>query len=133
MAGHEKHFVAWPFYFNETTGVGTENPAHQQALLPIYSVLRSPLRDSTSYLWPLGVTITEDRGLNYREVDAPWRSSSSLGVREDHHAYWPLFSHAASTNQQSDFYLWPIYKHNRFQSAPLDRTARVSCSSSILT
>ncbi len=122
VAGHEKHFVAWPFYFNETTGVGTENPAHQQALLPIYSVLRSPLRDSTSYLWPLGVTITEDRGLNYHEVDAPWplivfaRGEGKTTTR-----LWPLFSHAASTNQQSDFFLWPIYKYNRFQSAPLDR------------
>lgn len=122
VAGHEKHFVAWPFFFDQTQGLGTENPEHQQALLPLYSFLRSPQRDSTSYLWPLGVTITDDRGRGYHEVDAPWPFIVfARGEGKTTSRVWPLFSRASTTNQQSDFYLWPIYKYNRFQAAPLDR------------
>ncbi len=122
VGGHDKRFVAWPFFFDQTTGLGTENPAHQQACVPLYSFLRSPLRDSTSYLWPLGVTITDDRARGYREVDAPWPFIVfARGEGKTTSRVWPLFSRAASINQQSDFYLWPLYKYNRFQSAPLDR------------
>jgi hypothetical protein len=122
VGGHDKHFVVWPFFLDQTLGLGTENPEHQQALLPFYSFTRSPQRDSTSYLWPLGVTVTDDRARQYHEVDAPWplvvfaRGEGKTTTR-----VWPFFSHAASTNLQSDFWLWPIYKYNRLQAEPLDR------------
>ena len=47
--GHDKFFLAWPFFFNQHTGVGTTNQAHHHALLPAYSHLRSPHRDSSTY------------------------------------------------------------------------------------
>lgn len=120
--GHDKRFVGWPFFFDQTTGIGTDNSEHQQAFLPFYSLTRSPLRDSTSYGWPLGVTITDDRGRGYHEVDAPWPLVVfAHGEGKTTRRVWPFFSRAATTNAQSDFYLWPIYKYNRFQSAPLDR------------
>jgi hypothetical protein len=122
VPGHEKKFIAWPFYFNQTMGIGSQNPEHVQTWLPFYTVTRSPLRDSTSYGWPIGVTVTEDRGRGYREVDAPWPLVVfAQGEGKTTRRVWPFFSHAANTNLQSDFFLWPIYKYNRFQSAPLDR------------
>lgn len=122
IAGHDKRFIAWPFFLEETTGIGTENPVRQQAVLPFYSFTRSPLRDSTSYLWPLGVTLTDDRARGYYEVDAPWPFVVFAdGPGKTTRRVWPFFSQASATNQQSDFYLWPVYKYNRFQSAPLDR------------
>ncbi len=122
VAGHEKRFAGWPFYSRQTMGIGTENPEHTQAFLPFYSATRSPLRDSTAYLWPLGLTITDDRGRRYHEVDAPWPLIVfAHGEGKTTRRVWPLFSHAVATNQESAFYLWPIYKYNRIQSPPLDR------------
>ena len=122
IGGHEKFFALWPFFFNQTRGIGTENLEHEQALLPFYSRLRSPLRDSTSYLWPLGVTHTVDREKNYTEWGTPWpfvvftRGEGKTTTR-----FWPLFSQARTPTLESDFYLWPIYKFNAVDSPPLDR------------
>jgi hypothetical protein len=122
LGGHDKFFLLWPIFFNQTTGVGTENPERQQALLPLYSFLRSPQRDSTTCPWPLGLTITDDRARKYREVGAPWplvvfaRGEGKYGNR-----IWPLFGHVRNPILQSDFYLWPLYKYNRAHAAPLDR------------
>ncbi|HPY29758.1 MAG TPA: hypothetical protein PLT00_02360 [Verrucomicrobiota bacterium] len=122
LPGHEKRFVLWPLYLEQWLRLGTEQPEHHQALLPFYSYTRSPQRDSTTYLWPLGLTLTEDRERHYREVGAPWpfivfaRRPGKTTSR-----VWPLFGHAANAHLQSDFYLWPVYKYNRLQSAPLDR------------
>jgi len=46
VGGHEKFFVLWPFFFDQQTGLGTKNLTHEQALIPFYSFLRSPARDS---------------------------------------------------------------------------------------
>ena len=121
IGGHEKSFVLWPFFFNQRTGLGTDNPQQQQALLPFYSVTRSPSRDSSTYLWPF-FTHTNDREKQYQEWGAPWplivvaRGEGKTTTR-----FWPLFSRAHNTNLQSDFYLWPLYKYNRLHSELLDR------------
>lgn len=122
VPGHDKKFVLWPIFLDQNQGIGTENPEHQRAFLPFFGFTRSPQRDSTSYLWPLGPTITDDRARGYHEVDAPWPLIVfAHGEGKTTTRVWPFYSHAASTNLQSDFFLWPIYKFNRFQSPPLDR------------
>ncbi len=122
IPGHDKRFVLWPFFFDETREIGTDNPEHQQALLPFYNELRSPRRDSTSYLWPLGVTVTDDRGQKYHEVDAPWPFVVfARGEGKYTSRVWPFFSRASNTNLESNFYLWPIYKYGRIHADPLDR------------
>lgn len=122
IPGHEKDFVLWPLFFDLTREIGTENVERQQFLLPFYNYSRSPRRDSTSYGWPLGVTITDDRERGYHEVGAPWpfvvfASGEGKTVRR----VWPLFSHGSNTNLESTIYLWPLYKRNRIQSGALDR------------
>jgi hypothetical protein len=122
VGGHDKFFVLWPIFSDEQAGLGTENPTHQQATLPLYSFLRSPMRDSTTFFWPLGVTHTVDRVKKFDEWGAPWplivftRGSGKTANR-----VWPFFSHAHNASFTSEWYLWPIYKYNRLHSDPLDR------------
>jgi len=122
IAGHRKFSLLWPIFFDQRTGLGTENPAHQQTALPLYNFLRSPNRDSTSYLWPLGVTHTIDRQKQFTEWGAPWPLIVfARGEGKTTSRVWPFFSQAHNTNYTSDWYLWPIYKYNRLKSDPLDR------------
>ena len=122
VAGHDKWFVLWPFYFNQTTGLGTTNTAHQQGLLPLYNRLRSPSRDSTSFPWPLGITHTIDREKRYTEWGTPWPLVVfDRGEGKTTSRIWPLFSQSHNATLESDWYLWPVYKYNRINSPPLDR------------
>jgi hypothetical protein len=121
VGGHKKLFVLWPFFFNHKTAIGTTNPQTQRVLLPLYSLLRSPNRDSSTYLWPF-FTFTEDREKKYRELGAPWPLIDfARGEGKTANRVWPLFSHARNPILQSDFFLWPLYKYNRAHAAPLDR------------
>ena len=121
VPGHLKFFLLWPFFFNERLDMGTTNEVRQHVLLPFYSLLRSPLRDSSTYMWPL-FTYTEDREHEYREWGAPWPLIGfARGKGKTMNRVWPLFSDAHNDSMKSTFYLWPIYKYNRVQAAPLDR------------
>ncbi|MCX8091513.1 MAG: hypothetical protein N3I86_11410 [Verrucomicrobiae bacterium] len=121
VGGHDKAFVLWPVFLDQTTGLGTTNVARLRAVLPLYSSLRSTNRDSTTVLWPL-LTWTEDRERGYREWDAPWPLIVfARGAGKTTSRVWPFFSHAESTNLVSEFYFWPLYKYNRFQTPAMQR------------
>jgi hypothetical protein len=123
IPGYDYKFLLWPIYFNEHRYTGSDNPEHQVAVLPFYSRLRSPQRDSTSYLSPLGLTITDDRVRKYHEVDAPWPFIVfARGEGKTTSRVWPLFSQSHNATTESDFYLWPLVKYNRIHSDPLDRS-----------
>ena len=122
VGGHRKFFTLWPFYFNNDLGLGTDNPQTQRVLLPFYSIQRSPLRDSATYLFPLELTLTDDREKKYHEVGAPWPFVVfARGEGKTVNRFWPLFGEARSPTLESDFYLWPLYKDNRVTSEPLER------------
>ncbi|HYT60774.1 MAG TPA: hypothetical protein VEL06_11425 [Haliangiales bacterium] len=122
IGGHKKLFALWPIFFNQRLGLGTEKPEHHQAVLPLYSYLRSPQRDSTTLLWPFGLTVTDDRGKKYREVGVPWPLVVfARGEGKTANRIWPVFSHAKTPFLESDFFLWPLYKYNRVHAPPLDR------------
>ena len=121
IGGYDKHFVLWPVHFYQNTGIGTDNPAKFRANLPLYAMLRSPKRDSTSVLWPLFVWV-DDREKKYREWDSPWplivfaRGEGKTTTR-----IWPLFGRAHNDVLESDFYIWPLYKFNRLHTGSLDQ------------
>lgn len=122
IGGHDRTFTLWPIFFNHYNGIGTDNPMHHHALLPFYTAQRSPLRDSTTYLWPLGLTITEDREKKFREIGAPWPLIVFAdGEGKTTRRVWPLFSRAHTEILESTWYLWPVYKYNRATIEPLDR------------
>ena len=125
VGGHDKTFLFWPFYFNNHLGVGTTNPQSQHVLLPFFSRQRSPLRDSSTFLWPFGLTHTDDREKHYQEWGAPWPLVTlARGPGKTANRIWPLFGRARNETLESDFYLWPLYKYNRATAAPLDRERR---------
>ena len=71
IGGHDSFFALWPLFFNNRSEIGTTNVQWQQASVPAYSFLRSPMRDYTGILWPF-FNYVVDRGQKYREWDAPW-------------------------------------------------------------
>lgn len=122
VGGHSKFFAGWPFFFKTTTGIGTPNPEKQVSFLPLFTVLRSPNRDSMTAPWPIGLSITDDRAKKYHEIGAPWPLIVfAHGEGKNTKRVWPLFSRASNTNLESNFYLWPVYKYNRLHSPPLER------------
>ncbi|MCB1126932.1 MAG: hypothetical protein KDM81_10575, partial [Verrucomicrobiae bacterium] len=72
VAAHEKRFVMWPFYATGSSGLGTTNEMTQGLFLPFYSYQRSPARDTRTYFWPFGVTLTDDREIGYRQTSVLW-------------------------------------------------------------
>ncbi|MCX6923943.1 MAG: hypothetical protein NT154_12155 [Verrucomicrobia bacterium] len=120
IGGHDKFFALWPLFFNDKSGIGTTNEAWQQTSIPAYSVLRSPLRDSTTVIWPF-FNYVDDREKKYHEWDAPWPLIVfARGEGKTTSRVWPLFSQSHNKTLESKFYLWPIYKYNRMHSDPLD-------------
>jgi len=88
---------------------------HSQAVLPLFAVDRSPSRDSTSVLWPF-FNFIDDRGKGYREWQVPWPIVDfARGEGKTTSRVWPFYSTSYTTNRQSDFVLWPLYKFNRLQ------------------
>ncbi len=122
VGGHEKWFAAWPIFFDTRSGLGTTNEAHAQSLLPLYSFQRSPQRDSTSYGWPLGVTVTDDREKKYREVGVPWPLVVfARGEGKHMDRVWPFYSHGTNESQHSEFYAWPLWMRKGFRAETLER------------
>ncbi len=122
VPGYDKLFVLWPFFSDQRAGVGGASPAHQQALLPLYSYYTSAQRHSFTAPWPLGYTHTVDREKKFEEWGAPWPFIVfARGEGKHVDRVWPFYSHGYNATQTSDWILWPIYKYNRLHSDPLDR------------
>jgi hypothetical protein len=127
IGGHDKLFVLWPLFFQQKTGIGTDNPEWTQGSLPAYTFLRSPKRDSTTVLWPF-FSLIDDREKKYREWEALWpfvivaRGQGKTTTR-----VFPFFSRAQSEFLESAFYLWPVYKYNRVHADPADRRRTRIC------
>lgn len=123
--GYQKFFFAWPFFFKERDAIGTTNELRSTALVPLFSVEHSALRDSIAFPWPLGFRKTEDREKEYREWDAPWPFvvvARGKGKRTDR--IWPLFSKASTAEVETGFYAWPLYKWGKVHAAPYERESR---------
>ena len=121
VPGHDSFFAAWPIYFNDRSGLGTPNPVLQQGVIPFYTIERSPLRNSTTVLWPF-FTHTIDEEKKYEERDAPWPFVEfAHGEGKTTRRVWPFYSKARSPTLGNGFFLWPIYKYETIHSDPLDR------------
>lgn len=122
IPGHERTFVLWPFWIREQRGIGTTNEGHFFASLPFYTSLRSPLRDATTYFWPFGLSLTDDREKRYHETGFLWPVFAyARGEGKTTTRVWPLFGRSHNDILESNFYLWPVYRYNRLHSDPLDR------------
>lgn len=126
VGGHDQYFVLWPFYFWQNNDFGTENPVKVRAVFPFHLVYRSPLRDSTTYLWPF-FTHIDDRGRKYREWEAPWPFFMfARGEGKTMNTVFPFYQHAYNDTYTDNFILWPVYKFNAIHAPPLEqRRARI--------
>jgi hypothetical protein len=121
IGGHEKFFAAWPIFLRNTEGIGTTNEVKQTALLPIYSLYRSPSRNSSTYAWPF-FTYIDDREKGYQETGLPWPFVSfAWGEGKYTRRVWPLFSRSHNATLSSDFYLWPVYMNKRINAEQIYR------------
>jgi hypothetical protein len=121
VGGYDKFFAVWPFYFQQNNNIGTDNPEKFRASIPFYVASRSPMRDSTSVLWPF-FTWIDDRDKKYHEWQGPWPFVIfTRGEGKTTSRVWPLFSQSHNNEMESDSYLWPLYQFHRLHSDPLDR------------
>lgn len=117
VGGHRKLGIAWPFFFHDRTDIGTENPKKHHAVLPLYSSFTSPLRDSFTAPWPIGVTVTRDEEKRYREIGLPWPFIVfARGEGKNVNRIWPFFGNASNPNLASQFYLWPLYRGQQLET-----------------
>ncbi len=122
VPGHDSSFILWPFYSQLTNGIGTANLSTEKAFIPFYDILRSPQVDRTCYGWPLGVTHTVNHEKNYVEWDTPWPLIEfAHGEGKTENRVWPFFSQARGQHLEADWYLWPIYKFNRYETESFSR------------
>jgi hypothetical protein len=119
--GYDRLFVLWPFYSKDRSGLGTTNPAASLTLIPFFSQTRSPSRDSTSYGWPFGYNVVNDRENQYVEHDIIWPLFVRAHGSKTLTRYFPFYSEARNADLESRFYLWPLYLYKRMTVAPLDR------------
>lgn len=118
--GHDQSFILWPIHFRQHNGIGAADPEELRADIPFYASERSPLRDSTSVLWPFFNWIN-DREKKYREWETPWpliifaRGPGKHEVR-----IFPFYNRAYNDSLVDEFYLWPVYKYDAIYSPPLD-------------
>jgi hypothetical protein len=122
VGGHDNFFALWPFYFKDRGGIGTTNEDHSLTVVPFYNHFESKLREQTSYGWPLGYNIIDDREKKYVEHDVLWPLFITAHGSKTETRVFPFFSRAKNASLESDFYLWPVYKFNRLNAAPLERT-----------
>jgi hypothetical protein len=122
VPGHEQQFILWPLWLSESRGIGTTNQAELRAMLPLFIALRSPQRDSSTYLWPIGLTLTENRAQRYHETQFLWPVFAfARGEGKTSNRVWPLYGRTHTPRQERDFILWPLYLHTASHSPTLER------------
>jgi hypothetical protein len=118
---HRKFFAAWPFYFDEKTGIGTTNWQSLRAVCPFYMAIRSAGHDTTVYAWPL-YTAIDNRDLGYHEYGFAWPLYTwARGPGKTTTRIFPLYSDSHNDSMKSSFFLWPLYKYNRLKAEQLER------------
>ena len=122
--GHDYSFCFWPLWLRQDSGLGSADPDTFRASIPLFVKERSPLRDQTSVLWPV-FTWVDERGRKYREWEGPWPLVIfARGEGKTTSRVWPIFSESHDATQESDSYLWPLYRYQRLHADPLDQQRR---------
>lgn len=121
VPGHRKMFALWPFFNDQHTRLGTDNPEHAQAFLPFYYVRRSPKRDSTTLLFPF-INFLDDREHKYKEWGAPWPFVVfGDGPNKQIDRVWPLYGQTHQGTTTSKFLLWPLYRYSHLSAQNIER------------
>jgi len=129
VAGHDRRFVMWPFYYKQHTTTSAQR---------IYSGIRVRCRFTISCArhtrfddsaMAFFFSSIDDREKKYHEWHLPWLCSDRPGRGKTYHAFLSFYARrtagtnvppdASATTQESNFYLWPLYTYKRFHSDPV--------------
>jgi hypothetical protein len=118
---YDKRFILWPFYTSWHTGLDTDNPTEKTFLFPLYAKYESPKRSTRSYMWPFfGYTINNEK--KFKEVDYFWPFISTIrGEKRNANTFLPLYARDTFEDGERDWYLWPLYRHEKIRSKHFDR------------
>lgn len=112
VPGERISFAAWPFLLRRHGGIGGTNEVRETSVLPLFSLTRSPARDSTAIGWPF-FRYTDNREKRFQEWGFPWPLwGIARGEGKHMNRAWPFFSVAYNENIRSEWYLWPFWKRN---------------------
>jgi hypothetical protein len=113
---YNKCFVAWPFYMQEQSGLGDENPSSKLYLLPWYAATDSPQGTARYYLWPFFGHKTDTEG-KQEEWDYFWPFLRTIrGDKRTLDSYLPFYSRDTSKNGRELWFMWPLYKHEELDT-----------------
>lgn len=122
--GHKSLFVLWPIFFHNDAMLGTTNPVRQRVLLPFFSHQLSQAKDIRTYLWPIGLTLTDDRSQQYSQTDIAWPLISfGRGPERQLDRVFPLFSRDHRETRDSLSILWPLYQQRSSSTETIKRDA----------
>jgi hypothetical protein len=119
--GYDRHFVVWPFYLRDKSGLGTTNEQDRFSLVPFYERLRSPLRDEDLYGFPFGYWRIDDRERGYQERDFIWPLVEFAKGSKNTKRIFPFYSRASMEGLDNEYYLWPLYKSLHATTPGLER------------
>lgn len=121
LPGHSKTFALWPFYASDRTGIGTDNEGTFRAILPFAAWQRSPMRDSSTCLWPF-FSFVQDREKGYREWATPWPFIvTSTGKGKTGFRFWPFYGEAHNDTMATRTLLWPLWRSERTKAPAVER------------
>jgi hypothetical protein len=93
---YQRQFILWPFFLHERKDLDSDNPEESTVVFPLVMSIRSPARDTTTYLWPL-FTYRVDRERKFEEWQFPF----------------PLFIIARGESRHVNRFL-PFYTEERY-------------------
>lgn len=125
VPGHKRDFILSPIFLRNHHDIGTTNEVRDLAVLPFFSLKRSPAYDSSIYLWPF-FKFTTNHEKNYREWGFPWPLwGIARGEGKYMNRIWPLHSHARNDEgTERDYLFWPIWRDEKARGDALEKRRR---------
>ncbi|HET6420881.1 MAG TPA: hypothetical protein VFG19_12025 [Geobacteraceae bacterium] len=113
---YKKRFALWPVFFDENTGLDTDNPTKKLLVFPFYVSIDSPKRVEHHYLWPFfGHTV--DSAKKSEEWDYFWPFFVTVkGEDRALNRYIPFYSEDKRKESVKYWYMWPLYSHENLAS-----------------
>lgn len=113
---YRKRFVLWPFFMQEKSGLGGDNPTDKLFVLPFYASIDSPKSTARYYPWPFVGHKTEVDG-GQEEWDYFWPFWRTVqGERRNLTSWLPFYAEEKAKERSKRWIMWPLYKHEEISS-----------------
>ncbi|MGE0709938.1 MAG: hypothetical protein AB7N76_25400 [Planctomycetota bacterium] len=115
----ERTYVLWPFLNWSTSGLNEETPTETFFFLPFFGRMRGNKQGSLTFLWPLFKYSEweDEQGRESWELRAPF-PVFQVGAGPGAYKFdiWPLFGIRERPGFLRHFVLWPIWRHEDYQT-----------------